>query len=156
MLAYADFDGTDALKPDVPLQTYEPHVKDWVRGDPIWKDVKGKGLIGAINYLASKKVNSISFLTYNAGGDGDNVWPFVSRNDKFHYDVSKLDQWQLVFDHAQRMGMYLHFKLQETENDHDVVESLDGGDPAGYKAELDLTEAMFHAVLDAQRKAASP
>jgi metallo-beta-lactamase class B len=24
-------------------------------------------------------------------------------------------------------------------------------DPAGYKAELDLTEAMFHAVLDAQR-----
>src|SRR5882672_6514590 len=28
-------------------------------------------------------------------------------------------------------------------------------DPAGYKAELDLTEAMFHAVLAAQQKAAS-
>jgi metallo-beta-lactamase class B len=27
-------------------------------------------------------------------------------------------------------------------------------DPAGYKAELDLTEAMFRAVLDAQKKAA--
>lgn len=27
-------------------------------------------------------------------------------------------------------------------------------DPAGWKAELDLDEAMFHAVLDAQRKAA--
>jgi hypothetical protein len=43
-------------------------------------------------------VNSISFLPYNAGGDGDNVWPFVERDDKFHYDVSKLDQWQIVFD----------------------------------------------------------
>ena len=29
-------------------------------------------------------------------------------------------------------------------------------DPAGYTAELDLDEAMFHAVLDAQQKAASP
>jgi metallo-beta-lactamase class B len=29
-------------------------------------------------------------------------------------------------------------------------------DPAGYKAELDLDEAMFHAVLAAQQKAASP
>ena len=46
-------------------------------GDPTWKDGKGKGLIGAVNYLASKGVNSISFLPYNAGGDGDNVWPFV-------------------------------------------------------------------------------
>ena len=113
-------------------------------------------------------MNSISFLTYNAGGDGDNVWPFVDRNDKFHYDVSKLDQWQIVFDHAQRMGMYLHFKLQETENDDNVrgnpvsgrggpstplragpadggrgpvVESLDGGD-LGTERKLYLREII--------------
>ena len=28
-------------------------------------------------------------------------------------------------------------------------------DPAGYQAELDLDEAMYHAVLDAQTKAAA-
>ena len=28
-------------------------------------------------------------------------------------DVSKLDQWQMVFDHAQAKGVYLHLKLQE-------------------------------------------
>ena len=103
---------------------------------PTWKGGKGKGLIGAINYLASKGVNSISFLPYNAGGDGDNVWPFVARDDKFHYDVSKLDQWQIVFDHAQQKGVYLHFKLQENEIDDNfrsgktvsIPESLDGGD----------------------------
>ncbi len=145
LLAYADFDGTTARKPQVPLKTYSPHLRDWRTGDPTWKGGKGKGLIGAINYLASEGVNSISFLTYNAGGDGDNVWPFVERDDKFHYDVSKLDQWQMVFDHAQQKGVYLHFKLQEQENDDrrrgnpsqrtaaaapgdPVPESLDGGD----------------------------
>lgn len=56
-------------------------------------------------------------MTYNAGGDGENVWPFVARDDKLHYDCSKLDQWGIVFDHATAVGLYLHFKLQETEND---------------------------------------
>ena len=120
LLAYADFDGTVARKPQVPLHTFTPHVADWQTGNPTWKGDKGKGLIGAVNYLASKGVNSISFLPYNAGGDGDNVWPFVARDDKFHYDVSKLDQWQVVFDHAQQKGMYLHFKLQENEIDDNV------------------------------------
>ena len=96
----------------MPLHTYGPHVQDWKTGDPAWKDGKGKGLIGAANYLSSKGANSMSFIPYNAGGDGDNVWPFVERDDKFHYDVSKLDQWQIFFDHAQQKGLHLHFKLR--------------------------------------------
>ena len=82
-------------------------------------------------------MNAFSFLTYNVGGDGDNVWPFVARDAKLHYDCSKLDQWQVVFDHAQSLGLFLHFKTQETENDdqrlsHErtpgtVPEALDGG-----------------------------
>lgn len=116
LLAYADFDGTVALKPGVPLKTWQPHRGDWRRGNPTWQDGKGKGLIGAINYLAAKGMNAFSFLTYNAGGDGDNVWPFVARDDKFHYDCSKLDQWGIVFDHGTSLGMFLHFKLSEMEN----------------------------------------
>jgi len=137
LLAYADFDGTVAMKKQVPLKTYSAHVRDWQEGDPTWKDGKGKGLIGALNYLALKGCNSISFLPYNAGGDGDNVWPFVSRDDKLHYDCSKLDQWQVVFDHATALGLHLHFKMQEQENDDrrigqearegEVPASLDGG-----------------------------
>jgi hypothetical protein len=136
LLGYADFDNTIAGKPEaVPLKTWSPHLRDWQEGDPIWQGIKGRGLIGAINYLSGKGCNAFSFLTYNAGGDGDNVWPFVERNDKLHYDCSKLDQWGIVFDHGTRRGMYLHFKLQETENDDNrrgkrkqVAESLDGGD----------------------------
>lgn len=136
LLGYADFDNTIAGKPEkVPLKTWTPHVADWRAGDPEWKDGKGKGLIGAINYLSGKGCNAFSFLTYNAGGDGDNVWPFVHRDDKLHYDCSKLDQWGIVFDHGTALGMYLHFKMQETENDDHrkgkkggfVPECLDGG-----------------------------
>ncbi len=137
-LGYKDFDNTIAGKPGkVPLKTWGPHIQDWRKGDPTWKDGKGKGMIGALNYLSGKGCNVFSFLTYNAGGDGDNVWPFVERDDKMHYDCSKLDQWGIVFDHATLKGLYLHFKLQETENDDDrrgkndgpgkVPTSLDGG-----------------------------
>ncbi|NNM29791.1 MAG: DUF5060 domain-containing protein, partial [Akkermansiaceae bacterium] len=140
LLAYAGFDNTTARKKAAPLKTWAPHVRDWAPGDPSWQDGKGKGLIGALNYLASKGVNAFSFLPYNAGGDGDNVWPFAAYGEKFHYDCSKLDQWGIVFDHATAQGLYLHFKLQETENDDrnrgghkgdrmaDVPAALDGGD----------------------------
>ncbi|MCK5172503.1 MAG: DUF5060 domain-containing protein, partial [Planctomycetes bacterium] len=100
-LAYKDFDGTETKKKNAPLKTWQPHVKDYNPGDPTWMNGKGKGIVGAINYLSDKGANSVSFLTYNAGGDGDNVWPFRERDDKFRYDCSKLDQWQVVFEHAQ-------------------------------------------------------
>ncbi len=158
LLAYEDIDGTYSHKesgierPDEastsPLKNWQPHVADWQPGDPTWKNGKGKGLIGALNYLASKGCNAFSFLTYNAGGDGDDVWPFVTRNEKPHYDCSKLDQWQIVFDHAQKLGLYLHFKLQETENDDNqsddvsiVKESLDGGE-LGVERKLYLREII--------------
>jgi hypothetical protein len=142
LLAYADFDGTRFAKQRARtrpgeaamtgLKTWQPHVADWRPGDPTWQDGKGKGLIGALNYLAGKGCNAFSFLTYNAGGDGDSVWPFVDRDDKLHYDCSKLDQWGIVFDHATALGLYLHFKTQETENDDSrgpgAAQSLDGGD----------------------------
>lgn len=142
LLAYHDFDGTEPGRartarpgeaaPTPVLKTWAPHVRDWLPGDPTWQGGKGKGLLGALKYLAGKGANSCSFLTYNAGGDGDNVWPFVQRDDKLHYDCSKLDQWQIVFDYAQKLGLYLHFKTQETENDDldgpGAAHSLDGGD----------------------------
>jgi hypothetical protein len=145
-LAYAEFDATytgysDIWDRIIPAKFYREHISDWKEGDPVWQGNKGKGIIGALNYLSFKGVNAFSFLTYNAGGDGDNVWPFIERNQKYKYDCSKLDQWQIVFDHAQSKGLYLHFKTQETENDDDyypgtnqarglpyIVESLDGGD----------------------------
>ena len=151
LLAYVDFDNTIAMKAKVPLKTWQPHAQDAKTSDPVWQKNKGKNLFGALNYLASKEVNAISFLTYNAAGDGDNIWPYVERNGKFHFDTSKLDQWGRVFSHAQSLGLYLHFKLQENENDDNrekaakkpaiIAESLDGG-KLGIERKLYLRELI--------------
>lgn len=150
LLAYADFDGTKTMMTPGErgwigpadghgLHEYAPHVGDWRDGDPTWRDDKGKGLIGAINYLSSQGMNAMSFISHTAGGDGENVWPWVCRHCVEHYDISKLDQWEVVFEHAQTKGVFLHFKLQEQENDAGwpqrenwavnatVPEALDGG-----------------------------
>jgi hypothetical protein len=95
-----------------------------MQGDPLWKNDRGKGIIGALNYLASKGVNSVYFITYNLdGGDGKDVWPWTEPNEKMRFDCSKLDQWEIVFSHMDKLGIMLHVVTQEQEND----QGLDGG-----------------------------
>jgi len=118
-LAYRDFDGafkSDGQKDNL-VKSWQPHVKDWRPGDPTWRGGKGKGMIGAINYLASEGLNAFSFLTLNIGGDDRNVFPYTTYGERLHLDCSRLDQWEIAFAHGERMGMYLHFKTQETENE---------------------------------------
>jgi len=133
-LAYADFDGTydtgelkreGEAKGEEFLHRYEPHEQDFEIGDPTWQNGKGKGIIGALNYLDSKGMNSVYFITYNVdGGDGKDVWPWTSPDEKFRFDCSKLDQWEIVFSHMDALGIQLHVITQEQEND----QGLDGGD----------------------------
>jgi len=100
------------------VHRYEPHAADWRKGDPDWKDGRGRNIIGALNYLASKGVNSVYFLTYNIdGGDGRDTWMWTSPQVRDRYDVSKLAQWEIVFTHMDARGMQLHVITQETEND---------------------------------------
>jgi hypothetical protein len=133
-LAYADFDNTydsGALRRsgeaagDEFIHHYQPHIKDWKPGDPTWKNGKGKGMIGALNYLASKGMNSVYFIPYNIdGGDGKDVWPWIEPDEKFRFDCSKLDQWEIVFSHMDKLGLMLHIIQQEQEND----QGLDAGE----------------------------
>jgi hypothetical protein len=172
-LAYADFDGTfdteeltragEAAGPKF-IHHYEPHVQDWKEGDPTWKDGKGKGMIGALNYLASKGMNSVYFLTYNIdGGDGKDVWPWATPIDKSRFDCSKLDQWEIVFSHMDKLGLMLHVVTQETENDQAMDAGELGPQRKLYYRELIARFAHHLAVVwnlgeensntDAQRKA---
>jgi hypothetical protein len=127
-LAYEGFDQTYrfSLKSEVRegeadpkegLHAYEAHITDWKEGDPSWQDGKGKGIIGAVNYLHSAGLNSIYMLTMNILGDGKDVWPYNDYNERYRFDCSKLDQWEVVFDHMESLGMMTHFVLQETENE---------------------------------------
>ena len=111
LLAYEDFDNTP--NNGGFRKSWEPHIRDYRLGDPSWSNGKGKGLVGAITYLSSINVMRI--------------------------DVSKTAQWEVVFEHADRVGMYLHFKTQETEND----QLLDGG-------ELGLERKLYYRELIAR------
>ena len=134
LLGYVDFDGTFDLaglhregeaEGERFLHAYAPHQRDWRPGDPTWKNGKGKSIIGALNYLASKGMNSVYFITYNIdGGDGKDVWPWTNPDERYRFDCSKLDQWEIVFSHMDRLGLMLHVITQETEND----QALDGGE----------------------------
>lgn len=125
LLAYNEFDGPFANdgQNDNLIKNWNPHLGDFNAGDPTWADGNGRGLIGALNYLASEEMNAVSFLTMNIAGDDRNVFPYLNYNERFRMDVSRLAQWEIVFEHADHIGLFLHFKTQETEND----QLLDGG-----------------------------
>ena len=136
-LANTDFDNTANGRHD-----YSTHLGDYDAGDPTWDGGKGKAVIGAVNYLADQGLNTIYLLTNTSGGDGRDVspWTFAAQDtpvndsglsvgevDKFSiYDVSKLSQWEIVFDHMDEKGIYKNVLLQETEND----QQLNGGTDA--------------------------
>jgi hypothetical protein len=122
-LAYEGFDNTPNIAGR--RKSWSPHKKHFIAGvDPSWRNGNGTGIIGAINYLSNQGMNAFSFLTMNIRGDDKNVYPYVSDTDLLRMDVSKLAQWEIVFEHADKMGMFLHFKTAETEN----CKLMDGGD----------------------------
>ena len=146
LLAYEDFDGTYRIKASErdgeasttdAIHVYAFHAQDWKPGDPVWHKEKGKSLIGAVNYLASQGMNAIYFIVMNIGGDGNDVWPYAAPDDFTRFDVSKLDQWEIVFQHMQTKGILLHMVLQETENET----MLDEGDTGP------MRQLYFHEMI---------
>ena len=148
-LAFTDFDGNfqnDGHKDDL-VKTWEPHLKDWKEGDPTWKNGKGKAIVGAVNYLASKGMNAFSFLTMNIQGDDQNVFPYINYDTYDRFDCSKLDQWEIVFEHADNLGMFLHFKTMEVENQGLLDNGAIGANTKLYYREL-IARFGHHLALN--------
>jgi hypothetical protein len=143
-LAYEDIDDTSNRKG--LRKTWTLHQKDYDATDAAaytWKGGKGSELLGSVKYLSDQGMNAFSFLTFNLGGDDENVFPQLLKitvaqyealaainntqqnrvnnwnqavyHDRF--DVSKMAQWENIFEYADKKGMYLHFKTMETEVD---------------------------------------
>lgn len=125
-LAYYEFDSTyrhsaearqGEADPTQNLHRYAAHAQDWNEGDPTWQEGKGKNIVGALNYLAGKGMNSVYFLVMNINGDGKDVWPYTSHEERLRFDCSKLDQWEIIFEHMEKLGLMMHLVTQETENE---------------------------------------
>ncbi|MEX0981927.1 MAG: DUF5060 domain-containing protein [Bacteroidales bacterium] len=102
--------------PGKGLHRYLFHLKDWQPGDPQWQDGKGKAIIGAINYLSIVGANTLYHIPLTINDDADNSWPWVNRDTKLIYDVSKLDQWAIVYEHMDRKGINADLYLCESDN----------------------------------------
>ena len=68
----------------------------------------------AVDFLASLGVNSQYMMLSNIGGDGNNVWPWVgstpgvAQGNHQRFDVSKLAEWEELFNYLQNKGIILH------------------------------------------------
>jgi hypothetical protein len=124
-LEFNDFDNT----PNSQGRTYSAHVSDWETGNPQWKTNEGRGIIGVVNYLSNSGMNIHYFLTMNSFGDGQSAYPWTGNNTTNQFDVSKLAQWEIVFDHMMTKGVVPEFVLNETENQQlfEDNESIVGG-----------------------------
>ena len=119
-LEFNEFDNTNTSR------TYSQHIKHWNDGDPSWKNGLGKAIIGAVNYLSDYGMNVHYFMLMNSFGDGTNAYPWTGNSNIDIYDISKLAQWEIVFQHFDVKGMMLHFVLSETEN-ASLFEIMEGG-----------------------------
>jgi len=127
-MAYWEFDGTigdsanQCLQAPEHLHRYLPHAADFVPDATgmahLWGPMqRGQNILGAIDYLQTVGVNSLYFLTNTWRGDGKDTWPWTTPQDKAHFDVSKLDQWDRVFTHMSARGIQLQVVFEEGEND---------------------------------------
>lgn len=139
-LAFADFDQT------TPTHHFQPHARDARPGDPSWRGGRGANAMGALNYLASHGVNALYFLPMNVKGDGDDVWPWTEKWERFRFDVSKLEQWEILFGHMDRLGIAMHVVLQEQENDQLLDKGELGPERKAYLKEL-VARFSHHPAL---------
>ncbi|MEM1221389.1 MAG: DUF5060 domain-containing protein [Verrucomicrobiota bacterium] len=96
---------------------FTAHVSDWNNGDPDWDNGSGRGLIGAINYIAEEGGNAIYIMSNTIGGDAKDIFMHpTSNDDKERYDLLKLDQWDIALAHAQSLGIFIHLHLAEHES----------------------------------------
>ncbi|MEM7479469.1 MAG: DUF5060 domain-containing protein [Planctomycetota bacterium] len=156
LLAYSDFDGTFRMSRnsregeaaiDNPIHDFLPHLQDFRENDPTWAGGKGKGIVGVVNYLAQQGMNSMYFLSLNIEGDGKDVWPYRSPDDFTRFDCSKLDQWEVVFEHMQQSGIAMHVITQETENEFLLDEGNVGKHRRLYYLELISRFAHHPAIV---------
>lgn len=141
LLGYMLFDQTPQGQ-----HQYLPHLQDWAPGDPAWHgDASGRGLIGAMNYLAEQGMNTVNMLVFNVAGDGDDVWPWITKTERLRYDCSKLDQWELLFEHLDDLGISPHIVLGEQE-----IDDVNDGPLALDSGTLGTQRKLFHRELIAR------
>ncbi len=132
ILHYYEFHNTyqqDTI-PVIPAHEFAPHVNNYNPGDPLWGPLKtkGKGIMGALNYLGDLDINSYYFVVNNTAladnGQDTGVWPWIAPDEdsRDRFSVVKLAQWEIVFSHMDSLGMSMNLVTQDRINQLDMDE----------------------------------
>jgi len=147
LFGYSEIDATRIHMKD---QYYPNHIKDWNPGDPLWGNGRGKGVIGALNYLAELGQSSIFVSTMSAFCDSDDTWPYpekeITKSGMSTFDVSKLDQWEIIVGHAQRLGIVFHAFLGEDESEQ-IFEKVEGLEMGSKDAFANLRKLYYRELI---------
>ena len=86
----------------------------------------------AVDYLASKGINSLYIMTHNIDGDDNDVWPWLGATaaeaksnggNSPRFDIAKLAEWRQLFEHMQTRGVVPYIILEDDsawkDYDHD-------------------------------------
>ena len=121
LLAYQAFDAADAAGQP---HAFIAHRDDWGRGDVDWSDdttgLDGRNLVGAVNYLAGRGVNSIAVRPLYLDNLGRTTHPYLDPADPTRFNIARLDQWERLFAHAQASGVHLNVVVEVAGRGPDV------------------------------------
>ncbi len=76
----------------------------------------------AVDYLATRGINSVYIMTHNLGGDDRDVWPWLGATPRqamangganARFDVAKLAQWRELFEYMQTKGVVPYLVLED-------------------------------------------
>ncbi|UCE46750.1 MAG: DUF5060 domain-containing protein, partial [Phycisphaerales bacterium] len=76
----------------------------------------------AVDYLATRGINSIYIMTHNIDGDDRDVWPWLGDTPReakangradARFDIAKLVQWRELFEYMQNKGLVPYLVLED-------------------------------------------
>ncbi|MFC1761218.1 DUF5060 domain-containing protein [Planctomycetota bacterium] len=158
----SEFDATRGPKYE-KRQWYSDHQESWREGDPTWgSDNRGKGVIGALNYIIELGQTSIFVGMMNLGCDSKDTWPWAEEGPFVDedvnilkeptvdimstFDVSKLDQWEMTVAHGQKHGVLFHAYFSE-EEDESIYEWVEGLQMGGNNSFADVRKLYFRELI---------
>lgn len=104
----------------------------------------------AIDYLASKGINSLYIMTHKLDGDGKDVWPWYGQDantaktygitGNVRFDIARIEEWRQLFEYMQTKGVVPYLILEDDS-------AWSGYDHARYYRELIARFGDLPAVL---------
>ena len=76
----------------------------------------------AVDYLATRGIDSLYIMTHNIDGDDNDVWPWLGASPgeakangvgQVRFDIAKLDRWRRLFEHMQTKGVVPYLVLED-------------------------------------------